>query len=407
MKKLIVRRITPLIGIALVIGGLLFHVSTGTLSSFGWEDIAYLCPLGALETLLATKSFIPRVVIAFVVVLVVCFALGRVFCGWVCPVPPIARFFGGRRRRVRREAEEREAGCAHQGSNGSHALGESHEAEAPAALDGIAANVASCASGGSGASGGPGADVAPAADAAPCDSAAPAATGGCGEFGAPGASSGAAAKRPRFRPDSRHGVLAAALLSSLVFGFPVFCLVCPVGLTLGLVLALWFLFTAAEVNLSLLVIPVVLVVELVVLRHWCQRLCPLGALMSLLSLPNRSVRPSVDAKKCLRMNGSHCDACVGVCAEGLDPHTSERMNDCTKCAQCQRVCPGGAISFPLLAKRSGRNERNARGPRGVQGAQAEQGAQGARSAWGTCSSRDAQGAQGAHAHAEENGENHD
>ena len=36
--------------------------------------------------------------------------------------------------------------------------------------------------------------------------------------------------------DSRHGILAAALGSTLVFGFPVFCLVCPIGLTFATVL---------------------------------------------------------------------------------------------------------------------------------------------------------------------------
>ena len=40
-------------------------------------------------------------------------------------------------------------------------------------------------------------------------------------------------------------VLAGALASSAAFGFPVFCLICPVGLTFALVIALWRL---AEFN---------------------------------------------------------------------------------------------------------------------------------------------------------------
>ena len=34
---------------AVMAGGLIAGVSTGTLSGFGWDTIAALCPLGALE----------------------------------------------------------------------------------------------------------------------------------------------------------------------------------------------------------------------------------------------------------------------------------------------------------------------------------------------------------------------
>lgn len=42
--------------------------------------------------------------------------------------------------------------------------------------------------------------------------------------------------------DSRHAVLGGALLTTAVFGFPVFCLVCPVGLTFAAVALLVSLF---------------------------------------------------------------------------------------------------------------------------------------------------------------------
>ena len=46
--------------------------------------------------------------------------------------------------------------------------------------------------------------------------------------------------------DSRHGILAAALGSTLVFGFPVFCLVCPIGLTFATVLLVMRLFAFGD-----------------------------------------------------------------------------------------------------------------------------------------------------------------
>ena len=36
--------------------GIIFHTGWGTLSSMGWRAVAWVCPLGALETLLAGGS---------------------------------------------------------------------------------------------------------------------------------------------------------------------------------------------------------------------------------------------------------------------------------------------------------------------------------------------------------------
>lgn len=93
------------------------------------------------------------------------------------------------------------------------------------------------------------------------------------------------------RPILRNWVLGGALLSTAVFGFPVFCLICPVGLTFATLIAVWRLFQFNEVALSLLVFPAMLALEVLVLRKWCSRFCPLGALLSLASRLNRTFRP--------------------------------------------------------------------------------------------------------------------
>ena len=47
--------------------GLIAGVSMGTLSGFGWETFSALCPLGALATMIATKTVVPRAVVSIVI----------------------------------------------------------------------------------------------------------------------------------------------------------------------------------------------------------------------------------------------------------------------------------------------------------------------------------------------------
>ena len=175
------------------------------------------------------------------------------------------------------------------------------------------------------------------------------------------ASSPAAAKEKEGaapRP-SRFLVLGATLLTTAAFGFPVFCLVCPVGLTFGTLVVVWRLFQFSEVTWSLLVFPAILVLELVVLRKWCHRFCPLGALLSLIARGNRTFRPQANADACLHAaHGERCNRCADVCPEGVNLHdktVSAPMNECVKCRACADACPMHAITFPLLAKAA--NER--------------------------------------------------
>ena len=155
----------------------------------------------------------------------------------------------------------------------------------------------------------------------------------------------------RTKLDSRHLVLGGALLSSVIFGFPVFCLVCPIGLIFGTVIVAWQFIGFDNLSLSLLIYPLLLAIELLVLRKWCAKFCPLGALLSLLSLPNRFFKPVVNPQKCIRNTGGTCRVCADVCAEQIDPHYACGMQECSKCGLCKDKCPAGAISFALLPGR--------------------------------------------------------
>ena len=62
-------------------------------------------------------------------------------------------------------------------------------------------------------------------------------------------------------------MLAGSLASAAVCGFPVFCLVCPIGLTFASAIALYRLIGFNEPAIEVLVFPALLVLELTVFRN--------------------------------------------------------------------------------------------------------------------------------------------
>ena len=140
------------------------------------------------------------------------------------------------------------------------------------------------------------------------------------------------------------GIVGVAAADAALVGFPVFCLICPVGLTLAVVVGIYRAIFQQDPTVSLLIFAVILLVEVVFFRKWCHKICPIGALMSLVGAKAALLRPRVAASRCLREQGIDCQACVKACPEQLDPHTAS-IPECTKCGQCAEACPVGAISF--------------------------------------------------------------
>jgi len=238
--------------------GAAFRWGTGNVSAFGWDSLYLICPLGYLETVVASKSLVAGALIPFLFIIAMTFLMGRVFCGWICPVPLTRKLLVNR-------------------------------------LDDVA--------------------------------------------------------EIKYNPGSKGPltVLGLSLGSAMVFGFPVFCLICPLGLSLATLVAIIRLFGENDLSFDLLIFPIVLILELVVLRHWCSRICPIGALLGLFSRWHKIFIPHVDKEKCLSEKGGICGQCVTSCPSHIDLRQgidANALSECTKCRECAAKCPADAIKFP-------------------------------------------------------------
>ena len=298
-KKL--RIAIPIIVMAVLAVAYALHLPLGSLSNFGWETISVLCPLGALTSMLASKTLIPHALISLVIAIVAILLLGRAFCGWICPTPVISRLRYAFTSKSKLKAKEGVPKTSDSGEKPERI--ELTDADR-ALLKSACRGHGSCASKGS--------------------------------------------------LDSRHLVLGGTLLSAAIFGFPVFCLICPIGLTFATIVLLMLLFGVGDLTIGVIVAPIILLVEVVFFRKWCSHICPLSAIMSLVGKANRTFVPTIDDSKCLETSkGVECGKCSQVCEVKIDPRHPElgsHMSECIKCRACVEACPGHAISMPLIAR---------------------------------------------------------
>ena len=328
----------PLIVLAVAAVAYIVHFDFGTLSSFGWSTISMICPLGSLSTLLATKIAVPHVVVALVIGIVVMVVFGRAFCSWVCPVPVVSKL------------REIFSGKKHAKAHDSNEAPEAHEAQV---LESAAKNAVSTSA------------EEPRAktdeeEAGEFDlSIRTSGCTGCQGADAKGVGTEASAcalcgKKRGNKVDSRHVILGGSLLTAAVFGFPVFCLICPIGLTFGTIFLVINLFGAGDMTWSVVVVPLLLLVEVVFFRKWCSTFCPLSAMASLLNKAGKFFRPQISDDKCVETSTDwQCGMCATVCPEGIDPRHPELsatdMSECTRCRKCVESCPKGAIKIAVWA----------------------------------------------------------
>lgn len=286
IKASTLRAITGIAVFVLVGIGLAFNIGTGTISSFGWDYISTICPVGALESIFGAWAFVPRAIIVLVIVLLLGIVVGKAFCAWACPVPHVENIFKSKKRKALDAAEQDEAA--------DRSIERWRKKEK--------------------------------------------------------------ITRKPVPLDSRHAVLGGTLLTTAIFGFPVFCVVCPVGLSIATFILVWRTLQFNEPSWGLLIFPLVIVLEVVVFRKWCGRLCPIGALLSLVSTLNKSFRPTVDHSVCLRdTKDANCKICDAACPEYIDPFADKgdrAMTECIKCRRCVDSCPVSAIKLPFAKKKA-------------------------------------------------------
>lgn len=78
-------------------------------------------------------------------------------------------------------------------------------------------------------------------------------------------------------------------------------------------------------------------------RFWCRYLCPLGAMFALFSRWN-TLKLRIDPEKCIE-----CNLCNIHCQTQASPFPEEKWNssECVYCETCSAICPTSAIGFPL------------------------------------------------------------
>lgn len=306
-----------------IVASLVWHTGGGSLSALGVGPIAAVCPVGVLEAALGGRGIAVHTVVLLAAAIVLTVVFGKAFCAWACPTKVLQGFF----RRKRADGEPGASAVKDADKAALDGGGDSAERPVPPGVAPLTSAERESLRATCGAEGKP--------------------TSACVSCAALGKVGG---KRDGVRVDGRHVVLGGALVSALAFGFPVFCLVCPVGLTVATFMGVWHLVQFNETTWGLLVFPAILALELLVFRKWCTKLCPISALLSLASSLNRTFKPVVDESKCLRTAGVDCRTCVTVCPEQVDPH-SHSIPECSKCGKCVEECPAQAISMKALARR--------------------------------------------------------
>jgi len=124
-----------------------------------------------------------------------------------------------------------------------------------------------------------------------------------------------------------------------VFGYPFFCLFCPIGVVSRNLIELATHYT---LRLELVMLALPLLLGLFFRSGW-KCMCPVGTLRGLIAKPNRTLIPIKNTELC---NG--CRKCEQVCPSGLSPFLNILdPTKCIKCFKCVDECPQKALAVKI------------------------------------------------------------
>ena len=145
-----------------------------------------------------------------------------------------------------------------------------------------------------------------------------------------------------------NGVLVSALVGSAVFRFPVFCSICPIGVSNRGMFHLKSLTSITGKMMPIIVelwaIPAIAVLaSLREKRYWCRKICPLGALVRFFAKFNPFFKPTLKSgKHTCQIDKRTCEK---VCPQGIGPWKAKGSAECTKCLECYIECEQGIIGI--------------------------------------------------------------
>jgi ferredoxin-type protein NapH len=167
-----------------------------------------------------------------------------------------------------------------------------------------------------------------------------------------------------------NGVLVSALVGSAVFRIPIFCTICPIGISTRGMFHLKALTSVTgrmmPIIIELWAIPAVAILaSLREKRYWCRKICPVGASLNIAASFNPFIKPTVKADRCI-MKGcpkdcedyriDYCGACrqidqkrcEKVCPQGINLIDKGSLAKCTKCLECYIQCERDAIDIKFF-----------------------------------------------------------